>query len=87
MGHQELGDVGAEIGNPVSRLDPRRLQRMGQPGGRLCHLAVAEPPAAMDDGGLVGEDLAAPTQESKRCQRGEMDGLGHWSPLRIAVGG
>ncbi len=63
MRNQELGDVRAEIGDTVTRLDPRCREGVCQARGRLRHLAIAESPVAMDYGGLVPEDLTAPTQE------------------------
>ena len=57
MRDQQLGDVRAQVGDAIARLDPRRLQRPSEAGGFSGELPVCRATVAVDDRHLVGEHL------------------------------
>ena len=73
---QQLGDVRAQVGHAVARLDPRRLQRAGEASGFAGEIAIGHAAIAVDDRHLVGVHLGGTLQETQRRQRGVRHG-GH----------
>ena len=73
---QQLGDVRAEVGHAVARLDPRRPQGPGEAGGFAGEVAIGRAAITVDDRHLVGIHLGGALQETQRRQRGVRHG-GH----------
>ena len=63
VGDEHLGQVRHQVGDPVARLDAGRAQRPRHPRGFGFQFGVAEPPPAVDHGGLGGEHPGRPGQE------------------------
>ena len=68
MRDQQLRDVRAEVGHPVARLDPRRLQCPGETSGLAGELAIGRAAVTVDDRHPVGVHLGGALQETQRRQ-------------------
>jgi hypothetical protein len=49
MGDQQLGDVRAQVGHAIARLDPRRLQRPREAGAFAGELAISRAAITVND--------------------------------------
>jgi hypothetical protein len=84
VGHEHLGDVGQQVRHPVALADPGTAQRVRHTRDLGGELGVGVPAVAVDDGGLVGEDLGRALQERQRGEWGVPDG-GHLASLRVVL--
>jgi hypothetical protein len=78
---QQLGDVRAQVGHAIARLDPRRLQRLREASGLAGEIAIDRAAIAVDDRHLVGIHLGGTLQETQRRQRGVRHGGHRGTPL------
>ena len=68
MGHQHLGDIRAQVGHPVARLNAGGSQRVRQAGRFRAELAVTHAAVAIGDRSLVGEHVGRALKKRQRCE-------------------